>query len=308
MKQFVLLILALAVALPLRAQEPVVPAIPDGNSIHSGAFAPLYISPDAKAMAMGGVQMSTISTSHTLFNNPSTIVFAQLPYQLSASYVHMNDLDQYVISGHLIFARNNAFQLGWRTYRYDRLKSQALDLNYTRKLTERWSMGLTGRYYHQKYDNEAKKDAVAVDLSTTYVVPLSFGAQSSLRSGARIGNLGGWLGKGGALPVNFAFGTAVDTYFTDAHQLTLGIDFAYFAPKNLIHGGQISFGAEYNLMQLIQLRAGYHVGNSSWSNPNYTSLGCGVRILHLRLDFAYLIASKKTLLHNSYSISFGFDM
>ena len=33
----------------------------------------------------------------------------------------------------------------------------------------------------------------------------------------------------------------------------------------------------------------------------------GVRFLHLRLDFAYLIARKETLLHNTYSISFGLD-
>jgi len=32
-----------------------------------------------------------------------------------------------------------------------------------------------------------------------------------------------------------------------------------------------------------------------------------VRFLHLRLDFAYLIARKETLLHNTYSISFGLD-
>ncbi len=307
MKQFIVLILALAAVLPLRAQEvPVAPAVPNNHENRPGA--PVGISPDAKAMAMGGVQMSTISTSHTIFNNPSTIVFARLPYQLSASYVHMNDLNQFVISGHLIFARNNAFQVGWRNYNnHSDGKSQALDLNYTRKITDRWSMGLTGRYYHRKYFS-VKKEAVAVDLSTTYVLPLSFGVQSNLRSGAKVGNLGGWIGEGGALPVHFAFGTALDTHFTDAHQLTFGIDFAYYARKNYIRGGQLSFGAEYNLMQLIQLRAGYHVGSNSRYNPNYSSLGCGVRFLHLRLDFAYLIANKQTPLHNTYSLSFGFDM
>ena len=41
--------------------------------------------------------------------------------------------------------------------------------------------------------------------------------------------------------------------------------------------------------------------------PTYGSVGAGVRFLHLRLDFAYLIARKETLLHNTYSISFGLD-
>ena len=60
-------------------------------------------------------------------------------------------------------------------------------------------------------------------------------------------------------------------------------------------------------MQLVQFRAGYHYGERRDYYPSYASVGAGLRILHLRLDFAYLFAQKNTLLRNTYSISFGFD-
>lgn len=69
----------------------------------------------------------------------------------------------------------------------------------------------------------------------------------------------------------------------------------------------MSVGAEYNLMQLVQLRTGYHYGEQRDYYPSYWTVGAGVRILHLRLDFAYLFAKKDTLLRNTYSISFGLD-
>ena len=41
--------------------------------------------------------------------------------------------------------------------------------------------------------------------------------------------------------------------------------------------------------------------------PNYATIGAGVRFLHIKLDFAYIFAARSTALHNTYSISFGFD-
>ena len=104
-------------------------------------------------------------------------------------------------------------------------------------------------------------------------------------------------------------GVALDTFLSDAHEITVGADWGYYFSPARVRGFQMSVGAEYNLMQLIQLRAGYHYGERRELLPQPTgSVGAGVRFLHLRLDFAYLIARKEhTLLHNTYSISFGLD-
>ena len=102
-------------------------------------------------------------------------------------------------------------------------------------------------------------------------------------------------------------GVALDTFLSDVHEITVGTDLGYYFSPSKVRGFQMSVGAEYNLMQLIQLRAGYHYGERRDYYPSYGSVGAGVRFLRLRLDFAYLIAKKQTLLHNTYSISFGLD-
>ena len=53
--------------------------------------------------------------------------------------------------------------------------------------------------------------------------------------------------------------------------------------------------------------SGYHYGERRDYYPSYWTVGAGLRILHLRLDFAYLFAKKHSLLRNTYSISFGLD-
>ena len=137
---------------------------------------------------------------------------------------------------------------------------------------------------------------------------VSASPRSTLRAGAKLGNLGGYLdGADYSLPTDFTAGAALDTFFSDAHELTVGADLGYsFAPE-AVRGFRMSLGAEYNLMQLFQFRAGYHYGERRYYDPSYWSLGAGVRFLHLRLDFAYLFAKSDTLLHNSCAVSFGFD-
>ena len=106
---------------------------------------------------------------------------------------------------------------------------------------------------------------------------------------------------------NFTVGAALDTFLTDAHEITVGTDLGYYFSPSAVRGFQMSLGAEYNLMQLVQLRTGYHYGERRDYYPSYWTVGAGLRILPLRLDFAYLFAKKHSLLRNTYSISFGLD-
>ena len=133
-----------------------------------------------------------------------------------------------------------------------------------------------------------------MDLSAAYQLPLeNVGSYSTLRAGAKLGNLGGYVHDTDyTLPMDFTVGAALDTFLTDAHEITVGTDLGYYFSPSSVRGFQMSVGAEYNLMQLVQLRTGYHYGE---------------RRDYLRLDFAYLFAKKHTLLRNTYSISFGLD-
>lgn len=291
MKRLTTTLALLAAALYATAQEATLP------------------TPDAKALGMGGVAMTTLSGSHAIYNNSATAIFSQMPSQVSSSYYRQGEFDYYAVTGFCRFDNVNLAQIGWRQYLRERGNNDmAVDLGYSRRLGDRWAVGIVGRYMHLKRPDDTA-DALAVDLSAAWSMPLeNVGSYSTLRVGGKLGNLGGYLGKTDyTLPMDLTAGVALDTFLSDAHEITVGADWGYYFSPARVRGFQMSVGAEYNLMQLIQLRAGYHYGERRNYYPTYGSVGAGVRFLHLRLDFAYLIARKETLLHNTYSISFGLD-
>lgn len=266
-------------------------------------------SPDAKTLAMGGVAMTTLSGSHPIYSNPAMAAFSLMPSQVSSSYYGQGKSNYYAVTGYWRFDNFNLTQIGWRQFfREHGGNDMAVDLGYSRRIGDRWAVGGVTRYMHFKR-SEGSGDALAVDLSVGWMKPLNnVGDFSTLRVGAKLGNLGGYFHKSDySLPISLTAGVALDTFLSDAHELTVGADFGYCFSPSPVRGCQVSVGAEYNLMQLVQFRAGYHYGERRDYYPSYASVGAGLRILHLRLDFAYLFAQKNTLLRNTYSISFGLD-
>lgn len=266
-------------------------------------------TPDAKTLGMGGVAMTALSGSHAIYNNSSMAIFSRTPSQISSSYYGQGDFDYYAVSGFCRFDNINLAQIGWRQYLRERGNNDmAVDLGYSRRIGDNWAIGIVGRYMHLKRP-EVSANALAVDLSASWSMPLErLGSYSVLRAGAKLGNLGGYLDESDyTLPMDLTAGVALDTFLSDAHEITVGTDLGYYFTPGQVRGFQLSVGAEYNLMQLFQLRAGYHYGERKAYYPSYASVGAGVRILHLRLDFAYLFAGKNSWMHNTYSISFGFD-
>lgn len=291
MKKIVTTLIALFAAATLTAQEASMPTI------------------DAQALGMGGVAMASTSDAHATFNNAAMTAFSLNPAKISASYYGQTDFDYYGVSGYWRVGMKSTIQGGWRQYLREKGNhDSALDLGYTHRLGERFSVAAVGRYMHLKR-YEATADALAVDLSMGYAQPIEgWKHYSTFRAGAKLTNLGGFFGHTDQhLPMELKAGVALETYFSDQHQLTVGIDAGYYLTPKAVRGFQAALGAEYNLMQLIQLRAGCHFGEDKLYNPSFGSIGAGVRFLHIRVDFAYLMAKKETLLNNTYSISFGLD-
>lgn len=265
-------------------------------------------TPDAKTLGMGGVAMTTLSGSHAIYNNSATAIFSQMPSQISSSYYGQGQFDYYAVTGFCRFDNVNLAQIGWRQYLRERGNNDmAVDLGYSRRIGGNWAVGVVARYMHLKRP-ETSADALAVDLSAAWSHPLeNVGSYSTLRAGAKLGNLGGYLKDTPyTLPMDLTAGVALDTFLSDVHEITVGtvwLLFLAFESPGIPDVGRRRVQPD----ALIQLRAGYHYGERRDYYPSYGSVGAGVRFLHLRLDFAYLIAKKQTLLHNTYSISFGLD-
>ncbi|MEG1405522.1 MAG: PorV/PorQ family protein, partial [Alistipes sp.] len=248
-------------------------------------------------------------SSHDIYTNAASPIFSRKQLQFSGTYFSQSDYNYYVASGYYNIDGNNVVQAGWRQFRREAKNNEmTLDVGYARRVNEHWSLGLVARYSHLR-DHDQKADALSVDLSAMYVLPFeNWEHYTTLRAGAKLGNVGGYLNNSNyELPMDLTAGVALDSFLSDAHQVTLGVDAGYYFNPHNIRGFQASIGAEYNLMQLVQLRAGYHVGEDKAFYPNYASVGAGVRFMHLRVDFAYLFAKKNTFLRNTYSLSFGFD-
>lgn len=266
-------------------------------------------NPDAKALGMGGVTMTTLSTAHALYDNAAMAAFSRDQMLFSSSWYGQGDYDAYAVTAARRIGTDNMLQLGWRQYLRERGNNDmSVDAGYSRRIGERWAVGIVGRYTRLERPDDSV-DALAADLCAAWSMPLELGSRyATLRAGAKLANLGGYLSATDyTLPVNFTAGAALDTYLSDAHQITVGADAGYYFNPSAVRGFQLSAGAEYNLMQLIQLRAGYHWGERRDYYPDYATVGAGVRFLHLRLDFAYLFAARNTVLRNTYSVSFGLD-
>ena len=298
MKRLFTLLLSVVALHAAQAQEIVLPSEP--------VALPAI---DARALGMGGVAMASASGAHTLYDNAAMTAFATYPAKFSTSYYGQTDFDYYALSGYLRLGRGHVVQAGWRQYLREKgNRDSAIDLGYSLRLGEQWSVGVVGRYLDLKrYDERAS--ALAFDLSAAWQRGVeSLGEYALLRVGAKVENLGGFFEDAPyTLPVSLKAGAALETYFSELHQLTVGVDAGYCFNPSAVRGFQAAVGAEYTLMQLIRLRAGYHLGEKGGYNPSYGSVGAGVTLLHLRVDFAYLLAEKNSWLRNTYSISFGLD-
>lgn len=291
MKRLYILLVALCSTLTVGAQEYSLPAI------------------DARSLGMGGVEMTSVAGVHTLYSNAAMTAFSAFPAKISTSYYGQADFDYYGVSGYLRCGGSHVVQAGWRQYlRKKGNNDSALDLGYTYRIGEDWAVGLVGRYMHLKRYEESA-DALAVDLAVAWQHGVeTLGEFSWIRVGAKLTNLGGFLSNTPYdLPINLKVGAALDSYLSDAHQITVGLDLGYCFTPSAVRGFEAALGAEYTLMQLIRLRAGYHLGESKSYTPSFGSIGAGISLLHMRVDFAYLLAEKGSFLRNTYSISFGLD-
>lgn len=272
----------------------------------------LILNPDARSSGMGGVAMTNIGSSHAIFGNASAALFSRIPFQISSTYSGHDGGNYYAVSGYGRIGARSVLEAGWRMFDYRGGSDMAFDASYSRFVIPSVALGITARYVRYNPDAAAANHALAVDLSTSCRLPLpALPENSALVLGAKLANLGGYLTRSvegsHLLPVNLKVGAALDWWIRDAHEVTLAADYGYYFTPSAVSGSEISVGVEYNLMQLIRFRGGYHVGQRSRYYPNYGSVGVGLRFMHVRLDLSYLFASRSSALHNAYGLSFGFD-
>ena len=218
----------------------------------------LRIIPDARAAGMGDAGIGVSPDPNAMHFNASKLAFIDQNLGLSATYspwlksLGLQDVYLAYLSG---FKKLDEFQTLGASLRYFSLGEIAftdasgeplgtgrpnefeLSLGYARKLGDKLSAGLTGKFIYsnlaagQQVDNidiEAGL-AGAVDISFTYLTPVGAG-NNDLRVGLVLSNLGSKISYTKStvkdfLPANFGLGAALDIDFDEYNRLTIAADF-----------------------------------------------------------------------------------
>lgn len=231
----------------------------DFNPIQTGVLS-LGITPDARGASMGDLGAATDPDVNAQFWNPSKYAFAYSTAEFGLSYTPwlrklVNDIFLANLAGYwkLGSGDNQALSASLRYFSLGEVNSYdgggtvsqslnpyelSFDIGYSRKLSEKFSMGVVFRYIYSDLgfsssyagDQSTGASAFSADLSgyfTTY--PMVGRSECQWSWGWNISNIGTKVsyshGENPAfLPTNLRLGTTFAFPLADYHTLSLGFD------------------------------------------------------------------------------------
>ncbi len=330
-------------------------AIAQDRSIPT-AMSFLLTRPDARSTGMGDVGAASQPDAYALYSNPSKIAFTQNKATVGLSYEPlMPYLTKDVSLANLAGIRklNEKSALGLSIYflsygkiegtddngnftQYFYPKEYTVDLSYSRKMSENFSMGLTARYLHSDIHDGASNNNTVVEPSNSFAVDISayfekeqlssyYGAKWGF--GAVISNIGTKVrysaSKTEFLPTNLKLGASY-SFLIDGQiqRLTFHTDFnKLLVPTPPVYdgNGQIIDGKDPNRSVVSSLFTSFADAPGGFSEElQEISIGSGVEYVYndtfaLRTGFFYENQDKGNRQHFALGTGYnyknlGFDM
>lgn len=218
----------------------------------------LLIGPDSRSGAMGDVGVATSPDAYSLHWNPAKLAFIESDIGMSVSYVPwlralVPDINLSYIGGFKKLNDNEAvgvemryFSLGDITFTNSvgdvvgqyKPHEFALGTAYSRKLSDQFSLAISGRFIHsnltgnQNVGEQATKagQSIAADVAGFYNQPIRVANKDmNLAVGGNISNIGSKISYTETvvrdfIPINLRLGTAVSTDIDDYNRVSLAID------------------------------------------------------------------------------------
>ncbi len=230
------------------------------NPIETGVTS-LSIAPDARGASMGDLGAATEPDANSQFWNPSKYAFAYSQAAVSLNYTPwlrklVNDIFLADLSGYYKIGRddNQAISASLRYFSLGEVTTSegegivgqslnpyemSFDIGYSRKLSEKFSMGVVFRYiysalgFSESYagDQSVGASAFAADIAGYYTTYPIIGRNECQWSwGWNISNIGSKVSYDGGenpafLPTNLKIGTTFTFPLADYHNLAIGLDF-----------------------------------------------------------------------------------
>lgn len=235
----------------------------DDRKVITTAVPFLTITPDARAGAMGDAGVATSPDANASYWNPAKLAFMENEVGFSLSYTPwlgkiINDMSIAYLSGYYKFTKEQAvavsmkyFDLGEIFFTDDQgrptgdfnPREVAIDATYSRMLSQKLSVGITGRYIHSNLTGNFTSanaangadaqpgNTVAADIAVYYNKDLLLsGKNANLAFGAVISNIGGKLtysdeNNRDFIPTNLRLGSAFTTDLDPYNKITFALDF-----------------------------------------------------------------------------------
>lgn len=263
----------------------------------------LRISPDARAGGMGDQGVATSPDASSSFYNLAKTPFAKSNFSIGLTYtpwlkdLNVNDVYLLALSGYYklseleaITASVRYFSLGniqftdnSGTYFGDgRPREYGIDVGYSRKLSDKLSLGLALRYIYSNLAGNAPStgttykagNAVAADLGIYYTNVNDAGQGLSL--GAVMSNLGTKIGytndatQRDYIPANLSLGVNYAKVFDESNKISFGLDIHKLlvpTPPTYVNSGNANYDDSVN----TELNQKYR--NKSVFNSWFSSFG-----------------------------------
>jgi hypothetical protein len=291
----------------------------------AGQFLGISVGP--RAIAMGGAYVADNTEVSSLYWNPgalsqaanSELLFSQTDWLVGTKFrwlgfmLHLGDENALGVSlTHLDYGEEDVTTVAQPTGTGERWSAQdlAIGLSYSRRLTDRFSIGGTVKYVEQRIWNE-NASAFAFDLGLLFVTGFN-----GMRLGVSMSNFGGDLKLDGrdlvqivdidpnhsgsnkalvgslktdawAMPLLFRVGAAMDILNADLIRVTLAAD----ALRPNDNEESVNFGGEIAWNDMVFMRGGYkslfgtdtEEGLSLGAGLKYAQPGLGA----VQVDYAF---------------------
>lgn len=309
----------------------------------------LTITPDARHAGIGDAGAASSADPSATYWNPAKLVRIDKTMGGSMSYTPwlgkiVNDMNIFYLSGFYKLNREEAIAASLKYFDMGEIffrdaannplgdfnpRDWALDVTYSRMLTESFSVGLSGRYISSNLTGVFSNNGVdakpgrsaAVDVGVFYSSPIVSSRIANLNLAAVITNIGGKISYSddnnkSFLPTNLRLGSALTTELDLYNSFTFLLDFnkllvptptADSQDKSMLSGMFGSFsdapdgfseelqefttsiGVEYWYNAVFAGRIGYFNEAKEKGNRKYLTLGLGFRKDRFGFDMAYLV-------------------
>lgn len=219
----------------------------------------LSIAPDPKSGAMGDVGVATTPDANSTYWNPAKLAFANQKAGVAFSFTpwltkYVDDMSLSYLSGFYKLDNNQALGLSMTYFDLGDIeltdgsggslgsfnpREFALSATYSRKLSEKFSLGVTGKFIHSNLSGNITTSpttdpkpgtSIAADIGIYHNSQISFVKKQSLLSyGVSITNIGSKITYNSAdeedfIPTNLKLGGALSTFLDPYNKITFALD------------------------------------------------------------------------------------